>query len=68
MLRLDLGDGQWRCWMRPLKVKDLTNETLTLIAPSTLIINRIKSQYMDRLMATAQANFPNLKEIIFEKG
>ena len=53
-LKSDLGDAQWRSWIKPLQAVSLTQGTLTLAASSRLNKERVISQYLDkiRLMAS----------------
>lgn len=53
-LKSDLGDAQWRSWIKPLQAVSLMQGTLTLAASSRLNKERVISQYLDkiRLMAS----------------
>lgn len=53
-LKSDLGDAQWRSWIKPLQAVSLTQGTLTLAASNRLNKERVISQYLDkiRLMAS----------------
>ena len=53
-LKSDLGDAQWRSWIKPLQAVSLNQGTLTLAASSRLNKERVISQYLDkiRLMAS----------------
>ena len=62
-MRVDLGDAAWRSWIKPLRVGDLQNSTLTIEADSSLARDRVSSQYADRLRVICAAEFSGVKRV-----
>ena len=48
-LKSDLGETQWRSWIKPLQAVSLANGQLTLAASTRLTKERVISQYLDKL-------------------
>ena len=53
-MRHDLGDSQWRCWIKNLKIIGQNKEQLIIGAESNMIKTRVSSQYEDRLLANCK--------------
>ena len=54
-LKTDLGDTQWRSWIKPLTALSLDEGCLVLGASSCLTRERVISQYLDKLRIIASA-------------
>ena len=62
-MRVDLGDAAWRSWIKPLRVGALQNSMLTIEADSSLVRDRVNSQYADRLRVISAAEFAGVKRV-----
>ena len=62
-LKSDLGDAQWRSWIKPLQAVSLTQGTLTLAASSRLNKERVISQYLDKIRLMASMSDLGVKDI-----
>ena len=65
-MKHDLGDSQWRCWIKNLKISGFENETLIIGAESKMIKTRVSSQYQDRLLANCKIQWGELEGIRIE--
>ena len=55
-MRHDLGDSQWRCWIKNLKIIGFDKDTVLIGAESKLIKTRVSSQYQDRLQLCPESS------------
>ena len=62
-LKSDLGDAQWRSWIKPLIAVSLEEGCLTLGATSRLTRERVISQYLDKLRIIAGAHDKDVHDI-----
>ena len=62
-LKSDLGDAQWRSWIKPLVAVSLEEGCLTLGAASRLTRERVISQYLDKLRIIAGAHDKDVRDI-----
>lgn len=62
-LKSDLGDAQWRSWIKPLVAVALEDGCLTLAASSRLTRERVISQYIDKLRIIAAAHNGQVDDI-----
>ena len=62
-LKSDLGDAQWRSWIKPLIAVSLEEGCLTLGATSRLTRERVISQYLDKLRIIAGAHDKDVRDI-----
>ncbi len=65
-MRYDLGDTQWRCWIKNLKVVGMNGATILVGAESKMIKTRVASQYQDRLLANCQIQWDHITGIKIE--
>ena len=62
-LKADLGDAQWRSWIKPLTAVSLEEGCLVLGASSRLTRERVISQYLDKLRIIAAAHHKDVSDI-----
>ena len=62
-LKSDLGDAQWRSWIKPLTALSLEAGCLTLCAASRLTRERVISQYLDKVRIIAAARDSAVRDI-----
>jgi chromosomal replication initiator protein len=62
-MRHDLGDSQWRCWIRNLKLIGLHKDKILVGAESKLIMRKVASQYQDRLLANCKIQWDYINSI-----
>ena len=62
-LKSDLGDTQWRSWIKPLVAVCVEDGCLTLAATSRLTRERVISQYLDKLRINASAQNTAISDI-----
>ena len=66
-LKTELGDAKWRAWIKPLLVKEFTNENLILKASTSFLRDRVLANYLDKirlLAATETSARPNLRVVL----
>jgi len=62
-LKTDLGETQWRSWIKPLTAVSLDEGCLVLGASSRLTRERVISQYLDKLRIIASAQNQDVTDI-----
>ena len=62
-MRHDLGDSQWRCWIKNLKITGFDKDTVLIGAESKLIKTRVSSQYQDRLLANCKIQWAQITDV-----
>ena len=62
-MRHDLGDTQWRCWIKNLKIIGQKKEQLIIGAESNMIKTRVSSQYEDRLLANCKIEWGDVDRL-----
>ena len=62
-MRHDLGDSQWRCWIKNLKILGFDKDTVLIGAESKLIKTRVSSQYQDRLLANCKIQWSQINDV-----
>ena len=62
-MRHDLGDSQWRCWIKNLKIIGFDKDTVLIGAESKLIKTRVSSQYQDRLLANCKIQWAQINDV-----
>ena len=62
-MRHDLGDTQWRCWIKNLKIIGQKKEQLIVGAESNMIKTRVSSQYEDRLLANCKIEWGDVDRL-----
>ena len=62
-LKSDLGEAQWRSWIKPLVAVSLEAGCLTLSASSRLTRERVISQYLDKVRIIAGAHNKEVDDI-----
>ena len=66
-LKTELGDAKWRAWIKPLLVKEFTNENLILKASTSFLRDRVLANYLDKirlLAATETSARPNIRVVL----
>ena len=66
-LKTELGDAKWRAWIKPLLVKEFTNENLILKASTNFLRDRVLANYLDKirlLAATETSARPNIRVVL----
>jgi chromosomal replication initiator protein len=62
-MRYDLGDSNWRCWIKNLKLVGVDKDKILVGAESKMVMTRVASQYQDRLLANCQIQWDHIKSI-----
>ncbi len=62
-MRHDLGDSQWRCWIKNLKLVEMNDGKIRVGAESKMIKTRVAGQYQDRLLANCQIQWDHITSI-----
>ena len=62
-MRHDLGDSQWRCWIKNLKIIGFDEGIAIIGAESKLIKTRVSSQYQDRLLANCKIQWAQINDV-----
>ncbi|MGC6517353.1 MAG: chromosomal replication initiator protein DnaA [Candidatus Puniceispirillaceae bacterium] len=62
-LKSDLGETQWRSWIKPLQASALEDGRLTLVASSRLTRERVISQYLDKIRMIASVSSMDVQDI-----
>jgi hypothetical protein len=64
-LRSEVGDGEYRNWLRPMRLVAIGDDEITVGLPTGFTRDRVRDQHGPRITMLLRANFANIRHVAF---
>ena len=68
LLQTELGDAEYRNWLRPMTLAGLEGDEIAVTLPTRFVRDWVRDHYGARVTALWQAEYPTVRRVDFRVG